>query len=480
MALRTRPNLMADSAPRTSRFDRTLVEGPVGRAVWKMAWPTLLQNVIGGMQGLIDHAMVGHYVGYTANAAIGVSLQVFLVVIVFIGSLYTGLSVLVARFAGAGDAERVDRTFYQALLATLAAAFGIVAPVGYFAAPALLDLVNAAPAVQHEALPYLRMMFTGGVGMLGYFLLAGALRAAGDAQTPLRLGVAMTILNIALNVVLIGGLGPIPALGTFGAALGTAIASLLVTATGLWLIVRKKLVVHLPPPDKRQFDPAILRSLLRFGLPAGLQGVAMNVAGVLLLRFIGGLPQSAAAQAAYAIGYTELFSFITWTSVGLMGAAAAVVGQSLGAGRPDRCIAVVHVAARMGLGVAAFIGLLFVLIPRWLLAAFGMSDPAVLAIATELLRYLAVSGFFISVALVYTGALQGTGDTRSPLYISLASQVAVPVGLCSILASIGTLEAHEIWLAIVLGHVTRAVLSIAVFRRGKWRQIAVDFDAAPA
>lgn len=471
---------MSDSAPRPSRFDRTIVDGPVGRAVWKMAWPTLLQNVIGGMQGLIDHAMVGHYVGYTANAAIGVSLQVFLVVIVFIGSLYTGLGVLVARFAGAGDCERVDRTFYQALLATLGAAFGIVAPVGYLAAPALLNLVNAAPAVQQEALPYLRVMFVGGVGMLGYFLLAGALRAAGDAQTPLRLGLVMTALNITLNVALIGGAGPIPAMGTVGAALGTAIASLLVTSAGLWLIVRKKAVVHLPPPGQRQFDPAILRSLLRFGLPAGLQGVAMNVAGVLLLRFIGGLPQSAAAQAAYAIGYTELFSFITWTSVGLMGAAAAVVGQSLGAGKPERCLEVVRVASRMGLAVAAFIGLLFIVMPHWLLGAFGMRDHEVLAIATELLRFLAVSGFFISVALVYTGALQGTGDTRSPLYISIASQIVVPVGLCTLLAALGTLEAHEIWLAIVLGHVTRALLSVMVFRRGKWRQIAVDLGPATA
>ncbi len=259
---------MSDAPPRSSRFDRTIVDGPVGRAVWKMAWPTLLQNVIGGMQGLIDHAMVGHYVGYTANAAIGVSLQVFLVVIVFIGSLYTGLGVLVARFAGAGDAEKVDRTFYQALLATLGAAFGIVAPVGYLAAPALLDLVKASPAVQQEALSYLRVMFVGGVGMLGYFLLAGALRAAGDAQTPLRLGLAMTVLNVGLNITLIGGAGPIPALGTVGAAIGTAIASLIVTGTGLWLIVSKKAVVHLPPPGLRQFDPGILRSLLRFGLPA--------------------------------------------------------------------------------------------------------------------------------------------------------------------------------------------------------------------
>jgi len=97
----------------------------------------------------------------------------------------------------------------------------------------------------------------------------------------------------------------------------------------------------------------------------------MNVAGLLLLRFVGSLEHSAAAQAAYAVDYTELFSLITWTSVGLMGASAAIAGQNLGAGRPDRAMAGVWVASRIGIGVAAVVGALFLLIPRYLLAVFG-------------------------------------------------------------------------------------------------------------
>ena len=178
------------------RFDRSIVEGPIARAVWKLAWPTVLQNAIGGLQGIIDHAMVGHVVGYTANAAIGVSWQIFLVVIVFIASLFTGMGVLVARFAGANDHERVDRTVYQAFLVAIVLAVGIMAPVGYFAAPSLLQLVNATPDVSAQALPYLRTMFLFSIGMLLFFMLGGALRAAGDARTPLRLGVVMTVLNI--------------------------------------------------------------------------------------------------------------------------------------------------------------------------------------------------------------------------------------------------------------------------------------------
>src|SRR5262245_23748658 len=97
------------AAPARRTFDRSLVEGPLGSAVWKLAWPTMLQNVIAGLQGIIDHAMVGHYVGYTGNAAIGVSWQIVIVVVVFISSLFTGMAVLVSRFAGANEPDKVNR-----------------------------------------------------------------------------------------------------------------------------------------------------------------------------------------------------------------------------------------------------------------------------------------------------------------------------------------------------------------------------------
>jgi putative MATE family efflux protein len=439
-----------------------------------MAWPTVLQNAIGGLQGIIDHAMVGHFVGFTGNAAIGVSWQIFLVVIVFIASLFTGMGVLVARFAGANQPDKVNRTVYQAFLTAVVLALGVMAPLGYVLSPHLLELVNATPEVKREAMPFLQTMFLFSIGLLLFFMLGGALRSAGDARTPLRLGILMTVLNITFNVILIPGLGPVPALGTRGAAIGTVSASLIVSSVAFWMILRGRLVVHFPKTMSFAPDWGIIRSLFRFGLPAGIQGVAMNIAGVFLLRFIGSLEHSAEAQAAYAVGYAELFSLITWTSVGLMGAAAAVAGQNLGAGHPERAIRGVQIAARFGLGVAATIGALFLLIPRLLLAIFGLDDPVVVALGTQLLRFLSVSGFFITVALTYTGGLQGTGDTRSPLFITLISQVAVPIGLCFVLQRAGTLDPSDVWTAILAGHFTRCVLSVLRFRQGKWRHIVVE------
>jgi putative MATE family efflux protein len=433
----------------------------------------MLTNAIGGLQGIVDHVLVGNLVGYQANAAIGVSWQILLVVIVFISSLFTGMSVLVARFAGAGDSETVDRVVYQAFLTAIGLSLGILAPVGYFASPWLLDLVNAAPAVQAEALPYLRILFGFSSGMMIFFMLSGALRSAGDARTPMVLGIAMTVLNLLLNIVLIRGLGPIPAFGTRGSAMGTCITAGLVAVYALWKMWTGGWVVAFPRGRGLGPDWAIIRELFRFGLPTGIQGIAMNIGGVLMLSFIGSLAQSAAAQAAFAVSYTELFSLITWTSVGLMGSAAAVAGQNLGASHPDRANEAVHIAARYGLSVALFVGLLFAFPPRQLLAVFGMHDPVVVDIGVQLLRVLSVSGLFITVALAYTGGLQGTGDTKSPLYISMISQILVPLGICFVIQRLGKLDPIDIWLAILAGHATRCVLSVLRFRQGKWRTIKV-------
>jgi Na+-driven multidrug efflux pump len=190
------------------------------------------------------------------------------------------------------------------------------------------------------------------------------------------------------------------------------------------------------------------------------------------------LEQSAAAQAAYAVCYTQLFSLITWTSNGLLGARATIAGQNLGAGNADRAVEGVRVASRIGFGVAAVVGCH--VRDRAAPAAGDLrhegSGRAGARAATALL--LSFSGLFITVALSYTGGLQGTGDTRSPLYISVISQVIIPLGLCTIFQATRGLQPADIWMAIVIGHMTRCTLSWMRFRQGKWRSIRVDIEHA--
>ena len=466
--------------PKKSKFDRSIVEGPLSSAVWKIAWPTMLTNMIAGLQGWVDHILVGNLVGFKANAAMGISFQIFLTVIVFIGSIFTGMAVLVARFAGAHDSEKVNRTVYQAFITAGFIAIGIMAPVGYFASPYLLDFISSDAGVKAEALPFLRVTFVFSFGLLIFFMTSGALRSAGDAKTPMILGIAMTILNLVLNIVFISGLGLIPAFGTMGAAIGTSIATGSVGLFSIYKMWSGAWVVGFPRGQGWAPDWKVIRSLFKFGLPAGIQGIAMNIGGLLMLYFIGGLAQSAAAQAAYALSYGQLFLLVTWTSNGLMGASASVAGQNMGAKQPDRAFAAVNTAARFGLLGSAFLGMFFFFFPTQLLAIFGMTDPEAVAISIQLLRILAFSGLFISVALTYTGGLQGTGDTKSPLFISIISQVVIPLGICFAIKKLGTLEPMHIWLAIFAGHIVRCVLSVARFLQGKWRKIAVDIEQTAA
>src|SRR3989442_2644575 len=278
-----------------------------------LAWPRMLQNLIGGLQGMVDHALVGHFVGYAGNAAIGVAIQIFIVVIAFVMSVFSGMGVLVARFAGANEPEKVNRTVYQAFLAALALWGLVLAPLGWLLAPSLLNVVHAAPAVQVQALPFLRIMFVGSIGMLLFFMMSGALRAGGAARRPLRLGILLTGLNIVCNVALITGVGRLPRLGTAGAAVGTAVAGITVSGIAGYLLFSGRLPVRWHRGMDWRPDWGIIRELFRFGLPTGVQGTAKNVAGVLLLRFICSIAHSWPAPATYGVSITACLLFIRLT-----------------------------------------------------------------------------------------------------------------------------------------------------------------------
>jgi Na+-driven multidrug efflux pump len=157
-----------------------------------------------------------------------------------------------------------------------------------------------------------------------------------------------------------------------------------------------------------------------------------------------------------------------------------VAGQNLGAKQPERADKAVDIAARFGLAGATLVGFFFLFFPRQLLNVFGMDEAAIGEIGVQLLRVLSLSGLFVAVALTYTGGLQGTGDTKSPLYISIISQIIVPLGICGAISLTGTLDPIDVWIAILVGHVTRCTLSVLRFKQGNWRRIAVSIEPRQA
>ena len=269
----------------------------------------MLTNVIGGLQGMVDHALVGHLVGFKANAAIGVSWQIFIVVIVFISSLFTGMSVLVARFAGAGDEEKVNRTVYQAFLTAIFIALGIMAPIGYFVSPASAQSRQRCAGSQsrsvtvspHHVCVQLRhddlLHAEHRVAFRRRRAHADDARHHDDCaehrferRADSRAWSDSGVRNERRGDGNVHRFGTGRVLRTWqdcGAARGS-----------------------ISFPRGGGFGPnwTIIKSIFKFGLPTGIQGIAMNIGGVFMLAFIGSLAQSAAAQAAFAVSYTELFS----------------------------------------------------------------------------------------------------------------------------------------------------------------------------
>ncbi len=464
------------SAKFMTSFDSDIVSGSVVRSVVKLAWPIAITQLIAGIHGIVDQILVGNYVSFSAQAAIGVSWLLFLVIFVFLSSLFHGMNILIARYSGRQDGETVNRIAYVVFITSGYVIPLSIAPLGYFLSPALLDLVNAAPEVQVHALPYIRILFTASLPLFLMFAMNGAFQSSGNPKIPLYLGILTTVVNVIASYVLITGLGPFPELGTAGAAIGTCLGPIPSILIGLILIQKRKVIIG--PPERLTIVPdfSVLKAVVRLGLPSGIQAVLLNIGGVALLRYIGSLEESAEAQAAYTICYAQLFAVVTWTGFGLRAACSTVMGQNMGAGKSERGKRAVYVGAGLGLLWAAAFGLLFWTLPNTLLGFFFIEDVLVLDIGANLLHFLTFSGLFVAVALAFTGGLQGAGDTKKPMYIAFVSQIVVLLGVCAVYESMGRLSTNAIWTAILVSHMSRFALSYIVFARGKWEGITVEID----
>jgi len=460
-------------------FDKEIVSGSVLRSVWKLTWPVTLLNLINGTHGFVHQILIGHFVpspDNAANAAVGVAWQTFLLLMVFIASLFHGMNVLIARYAGREDRANMSRVAYQGFLCTCYILPFVMAPAGYFLAPHLLHFIEAPPEVQEYALPYLRILFTCGTPIFLSFMFTGAFHASGDPKLPLKLGILTSILNVLISSVLITGAGPFPQLGVIGAALGTVLAASVSVSIAIGMVLSRRTMLQAPARFTLRPDFAVLRVIARIGIPTGTQGVLLNLGGFLLLKFIGKLEFPAAAQAAYIICYSQLFNIVSWVSFGLRAASGTVMGQNIGAGNPHRGKKGVLIAAGFGAAWSSVIGIAFILFAGQLLGLFGVTAEPTLGYGTSLLHYLSVSGVLLAVGLALTGGLQGAGETKIPMYIAFISQILVLLGFCAVLHALDALTPSRVWFALLLGHATRLVLTYLVFRTEDWMHKVVEIE----
>ena len=451
-------------ALRGSDIDYTTA--PVGRAVIMLAVPMVMEMAMESIFAVADVFWVAH-LGADAVATVGLTESMLTLIYTAAMGLSIGATALVARRTGEQDPEGASRAAGQSILLGLAVAVAI-AVVAAPQSEHLLHIMGASEDVVRSGNGFTRVMLGGNATVLLLFMLNAVFRGSGDAAVAMRVLWLGNILNIVLGPCFIFGLGPFPRLGVTGAAVatnlgrGTAVACQLVILFGGSSRIRLTLR-HL------RLDLSLMRSVLRLSGSGTIQILIATASYIGLVRILSvfGSP----ALAGYTIGMRVII-FAILPAYGLSNAAATMVGQNLGAQRPDRAERAVWTAAFYNLVFLGTVGLVF-LAGAPLIAGFFTSDPEVLPYAIGCLRTVSLGFVFYAYGMVLTQAFNGAGDTWTPTVINVFVFWLWEIPLAWWLSSRSGLGARGVFLALTIAYSTLAVVSAILFRRGKWKKTAI-------
>ena len=387
-------------------------------------------------------------------------------------TIVAGLTALVSQAVGA---RRDDQGSVAAITGSvLAVALGCVtAAIGYFGAHPLFNLLFDDPDIARMGGDYLAIFSL--LAPLFYldFATEALFRACGDSRTPMLVLMVGTVLNTALDPVLIFGLGPIPPLGVRGAAIATVLSEIVVIVIYAVLYFRRSFPLEFHFSRlRRDFSAPQAFQILRIGTPTALIGVLFSVIYLFLARLTGAYGAPALA-ALGVVNRLESINYLTASAVGL--GVSTLVGQNLGAGRPERAASSAHRGALIISASTGAMTVAFLLWPEWIAGLFT-GDPTAVREAALFLRIVAASQIMMGWELVYGQAFTGAGDTMPPMYVSVATSV-VRVPMAWWLAGPLGMGPPGIWWTISLTGIIRGVWVTLWFRAGHWKKKAIDFES---
>ncbi len=432
-------------------------------AAWQVAWPLVVTTALSVGNGLVDTWIAGD-IGPVAQATVGLTLQVVLMINAIMAAVGMGCQVFVARHVGAGDWYRAARAAQQSIMCAVALSLVVLVPVVTLA-PAFYAAMGASPAVIHEGSTYLRLLMLGLIPMNLGVLLTSVFKARGKTIAKLLPTCVESAVWLAGSLALGWGLG-------WGLP-GLALAFVLGKVAGGWMAWRafRRSALGRQVRGPWRPDLACMSRMLRVGAPTGLQNVLRNLARMAVYAILAFAALPADAMAAYAIGFRlESAVYLPLMALGI--AAATLVGQHLGAGRPERAAEAGRAIAFMAVGAATLAGVALWLAADPIASAFTV-DPLVWAWTVDLLRALAAGLPFLAVGTVLSGALQGAGETEPPMLFTLGSQLGVGIPLAYALSWSWGWGPTGVWWAITAGTVVQAALVTWWYVRGSWRRRAI-------
>ncbi len=459
-AARPGPFATIREALRGSRLDYTTA--PVGRAVVMLAVPMVMEMAMESIFAVADVFWVAH-LGADAVATVGLTESMLTMIYTAAMGVSIGAMALVARRTGEGDAEGASRAAGQSILLALAIAIAI-AVLAAPRAEMLLRAMGASDSVVQSGHGFTRAMLGGNATVLLLFMLNAVFRGSGDAAIAMRVLWLGNFLNIVLGPCFIFGLGPFPRLGVTGAAVATNLGRGTAVLCQLAVLARGGARVKLAARHLR-LDVSLMRSVLRLSGSGTIQiliGTASYIALVRILSVFG-----SAALAGYTIGM-RVIMFALLPAFGVSNAAATMVGQNLGARRPDRAEEAVWTAARYNVMFLGGVGLLFLAGAR-LIAGVFTADPAVQSFAVACQRIVSLGFLFYGAGMVLTQSFNGAGDTWTPTIINLFVFWAWELPLAWWLSTRTGLGARGVFIALTVAFSTLAVVSAVLFKRGHWK-----------
>jgi len=441
-------------------------EGSIGRAIALLAIPMVLEMCMESLFGIVDVFWVAH-LGADAITTVGLTETCMTVLYCIALGLGMGATALVARRTGEKDERAVGVVAVQAILIGLVIA-ALSAALGYVFAADLLRLMGGSDDVVRIGSGYTRMMFAGSATIFLLFLINAVFRGAGDAATAMRALWIANIVNILINPCLIFGVGPFPHLGVTGSAVGTTIGRGIGVVFQLWMLTsgRSRLAVG---ARQIRLNLAVMLRLIRLSLSAVFQYLVQMASWIGIVRIMASFGSAAVAANTLAI---RVIIFALLPSWGMSNAAATLVGQNLGAGKPKRAEQSVWRTGFYNMLFLGGVGLIFIVFANPIIGLFT-NDPSVAPLAAQGLRILSYGYLSYAWGMVVTGSFNGAGDTLTPTLLNLLCFWMCQIPIAWTLAFHTNLGPRGIFFAVITGDTLLAVTSILLFRRGTWKKTVV-------
>jgi putative MATE family efflux protein len=440
--------------------------GSLLRTTWTLAWPAIVAYAVESVVSLCDLLMVGR-LGPTAVAAVGVGVQLFSAINTVLFAIGTGTLALVARHVGAGERRHAEEVLQQSILAAGLLAATVVIPFLVFT-HAFIALFRVDAAVVDESVAFVRRLLLAAPGAAVVFTTVSSMRGAGDMRTPLLVSATVGVLNVMLGFTLIFGHFGFPALGVVGAGTATACAFTLGACLGVALLLRGTRHIALPRHAPRP-RLAVIRRVLRIGVPAAGESLLIQLGFFVYIGFAA--TYGTAAVAAYFIGARILgLSFLP--GLGFAAAAATLVGQHLGARRPDEAARSARMTVQMCLAMMSGAGALLYVGARQVAAVF-VSDPAVIAETVVWIRVLACCQPLMAIDFALGGVLRGAGDTRFSLLSALVGFWGGRLTAAWLVTHVLHLGVLWLWMVVGLDWIGRGGLKLWRFQHGGWAHVRV-------